>query len=222
MREKNARLVNEWNVPEWIRVLHAQEVAFTHQKANAATRVTLIRTILPRPKFSDDWHPGTDHMPFAVVRPLLRAAIHIRHNRVTRPHAYTLLENAGKLRASARKHLFYYISFNRKCVFEFVLNISVDTSFNSAIGEKLYRKYISLTIFRRRRRVKSVMQRERERLNMKYAGANQYITRIRVNFSNFYACYVHTLLVMRKKPELDSIPLCSLTRSRRSSILERI
>lgn len=22
--------------------------------------------ILPRLKFSDDWHPGTDHMPFAV------------------------------------------------------------------------------------------------------------------------------------------------------------
>jgi len=90
---------------------------FIHQEANAATRVTLIQ---PFYRFYHD-----RNFPTIGIRGQITC-----HLPFQRPLSYAVdIHHACRARCIvAYKHLFYYISFNRKCAYSNLSPISVDTS----------------------------------------------------------------------------------------------
>jgi len=163
--------------------------------------------ILPRPKFSNDWHPGTDHMPFAVARPPSRTGIDnpSRRLRIARP-LYAVVED--------RKHLFYYISFNRKCVFEFVPDICWHVAAHFSVERQWIAAHGRIRDGRVPYQFKSVMWETKYVPREKIDGMFPWIFRI-------FTRSTFTLYLLCEKIESDGIPLY-LTRPHSSSILERI
>lgn len=85
--------------------------------------------ILP-PKFSNDWHPGTDHMPFAIARPPSYAGIDIRHAACVRTAIV-----CGRYRVVNTCFIIFHLTGN---VFSNLFPISVDTSsFSSRSNENV-------------------------------------------------------------------------------------
>lgn len=100
--------------------------------------------ILPRPKFSNDWHPGTDHMPFA--RPPSHAETDIRHAACV-SHGYCM----RSYRIVNTCFIIFHLTGN---VFSNLSPISVDTSL---FGSRRTKMSMNRSARGRTERVKSVM-----------------------------------------------------------------
>lgn len=111
--------------------------------------------ILP-PKFSNDWHPGTDHMPFAIARPPSHARIDIRHAACV-SHSYCM----RSYRVVNTCFIIFHLTGN---VFSNLSPISVDTSPFS-----LRRTKMSMNCCSRQHLRHKGLNQWRERLNIYHA-----------------------------------------------------
>lgn len=99
-----------------IRALHAQAVGLPIRRPMQPTRETLIQPFYHDRNFPTIGIRGqiTCHLPLHD---------HPRARRDRHPSRRLRIARLLYAVARGRKHLFYYISFNRKCVFEFVSDI---------------------------------------------------------------------------------------------------
>lgn len=112
------------NVKGATRILHARGLRSPSGGQCSSWR-NIDPAVTPRRKFSSDWHPGTGHMPFAVLR-LLAHVADWRHAcvRLPRMHAAGILNEQS-----------YYILFNWKCGFSDLFVIFLDASLFLNIDE---------------------------------------------------------------------------------------